>query len=44
MRSGSHLCHRSWYNRYRLGMHSKNTPDSSTGNIGFRCVVDASSR
>jgi len=41
MRGGSHLCHRSWCNRYRLGARSKNTPDSSTGNIGFRCVVDA---
>jgi len=41
MRGGSHLCHRSWCNRYRLGARSKNTPDSSTGNIGFRCVIDA---
>ena len=41
MRGGSHLCHRSWYNRYRLGARSKNISDSSAGNIGFRCVVDA---
>jgi formylglycine-generating enzyme required for sulfatase activity len=41
MRGGSHLCHRSWCNRYRVAARSKNTPDSSTGNIGFRCVVDA---
>jgi formylglycine-generating enzyme required for sulfatase activity len=41
MRGGSHLCHESWCNRYRLPARSKNTPDSSTGNIGFRCVVDA---
>ena len=41
MRGGSHLCHESWCNRYRLAARSKNTPDSSTGNIGFRCVVDA---
>jgi formylglycine-generating enzyme required for sulfatase activity len=40
MRGGSHLCHRSWWNRYRVGARSKNTPDSSTSNIGFRCVVD----
>jgi len=40
MRGGSHLCHRSWCNRYRVAARSKNTPDSSTGNIGFRCVVD----
>ena len=44
MRGGSHLCHRSWCNRYRLAARSKNTPDSSTGNIGFRCVVDAAGR
>ena len=41
MRGGSHLCHRSWCNRYRVAARSKNTPDSSTTNIGFRCVVDA---
>ncbi|PHQ41601.1 serine/threonine protein phosphatase [Halorubrum sp. C191] len=43
MRGGSYLCHRSWCNRYRVAARSKNTPDSSTGNIGFRCVVDAAS-
>ncbi|MFG1809583.1 formylglycine-generating enzyme family protein [Streptomyces sp. NPDC049040] len=36
MRGGSHLCHRSYCNRYRVGARSSNTPDSSTGNIGFR--------
>jgi sulfatase modifying factor 1 len=41
MRGGSHLCHESWCNRYRLAARSSNDPDSSTGNIGFRCVVDA---
>lgn len=41
MRGGSYLCHRSWCNRYRVAARSKNTPDSSTGNIGFRCVLDA---
>ncbi|WP_276255887.1 formylglycine-generating enzyme family protein [Halomontanus rarus] len=40
MRGGSYLCHESWCNRYRLAARSKNTLDSSTGNIGFRCVVD----
>ena len=40
MRGGSYLCHRSWCNRYRVAARSQNTPDSSTGNIGFRCVVD----
>jgi formylglycine-generating enzyme required for sulfatase activity len=42
MRGGSYLCHRSWCNRYRVAARSKNTPDSSTGNIGFRCVLDRS--
>jgi sulfatase modifying factor 1 len=40
MRGGSHLCHRSWCNRYRVAARSKNSPNSSTSNIGFRCVVD----
>ncbi|RKD89229.1 formylglycine-generating enzyme family protein [Halopiger aswanensis] len=40
MRGGSHLCHESWCNRYRLAARSKNTPASSTGNIGFRCVAN----
>ncbi|ESP88041.1 formylglycine-generating enzyme family protein [Candidatus Halobonum tyrrellensis] len=41
MRGGSYLCHRSWCNRYRVAARSSNAPDSSTGNLGFRCVVDA---
>jgi formylglycine-generating enzyme required for sulfatase activity len=41
MRGGSYLCHESWCNRYRVAARSKNAPDSSTGNVGFRCVVDA---
>lgn len=40
MRGGSYLCHRSYCNRYRVAARSSNTPDSSTGNIGFRCVAD----
>jgi len=40
MCGGSYLCHESWCNRYRLAARSKNEPDASTGNIGFRCVVD----
>lgn len=39
MRGGSYLCHKSYCNRYRVAARSKNTPDSSTGNIGFRCVL-----
>ncbi|WP_100010004.1 formylglycine-generating enzyme family protein [Lentibacillus sediminis] len=41
MRGGSYLCHHSYCNRYRVAASSANTPDSSTGNIGFRCVKDA---
>lgn len=40
-RGGSHLCHESYCNRYRVAARSSNTPDSSTGNLGFRCVRDA---
>jgi formylglycine-generating enzyme required for sulfatase activity len=41
MRGGSYMCHRSWCNRYRVAARSGNTPDSSTGNLGFRCAMDA---
>jgi formylglycine-generating enzyme len=40
-KGGSYLCHDSYCNRYRVAARSSNTPDSSTGNIGFRCVADA---
>ncbi|ARI76375.1 formylglycine-generating enzyme family protein [Halobacillus mangrovi] len=40
MRGGSYLCHFSYCNRYRVAARSSNTMDSSTGNIGFRCVAD----
>jgi formylglycine-generating enzyme required for sulfatase activity len=40
VRGGSYLCHRSYCNRYRVAARSSNTPDSSTGNMGFRCVAD----
>lgn len=42
VRGGSYLCHKSYCNRYRVAARSSNTPDSSTGNMGFRCVVDDS--
>jgi sulfatase modifying factor 1 len=38
MRGGSYLCHASYCNRYRVDARSSNTPDSSTGNLGFRTV------
>jgi formylglycine-generating enzyme required for sulfatase activity len=40
MRGGSYLCHASYCNRYRVAARTSNTPDSSTTNIGFRCVRD----
>lgn len=40
IKGGSYLCHDSYCNRYRVAARSSNTPDSSTGNMGFRCVRD----
>lgn len=39
MRGGSYLCHHSYCNRYRVAARSSNTPDSSSGNCGFRTVA-----
>lgn len=39
MRGGSYLCHASYCNRYRVDSRSSNTPDSSTGNLGFRVAA-----
>jgi formylglycine-generating enzyme len=41
MRGGSYLCHESYCRRYRVSARSSNTPDTSTGNIGFRVVANA---
>ena len=41
IRGGSYLCHESYCNRYRVAARSHNTPESATGHMGFRCVVDA---
>lgn len=38
MKGGSFLCHASYCNRYRVAARTSNTPDSSTSNLGFRCV------
>ncbi len=40
-RGGSYLCHDSYCNRYRVAARTGNTPDSATGNTGFRCAADA---
>ena len=36
MRGGSFLCHDSYCNRYRVSARGFNTPESSSGNLGFR--------
>ncbi|MFE7401978.1 formylglycine-generating enzyme family protein [Streptomyces sp. NPDC057557] len=41
IRGGSHMCHRSYCNRYRVAARSANTPDSSSGHAGFRCIASA---
>lgn len=38
MRGGSHLCHDSYCNRYRVAARSHNTADSASSNTGFRTV------
>ncbi|MCC5581680.1 formylglycine-generating enzyme family protein [Microtetraspora sp. AC03309] len=40
LRGGSYLCHDSYCNRYRVAARSANTPDSSSGNTGFRIAAD----
>lgn len=40
IRGGSYLCHVSYCNRYRIAARTKNTADSSTGHMGFRCAAD----
>lgn len=39
MRGGSYLCHDSYCNRYRLAARSSNSPESASGNLGFRTVA-----
>jgi formylglycine-generating enzyme required for sulfatase activity len=41
MRGGSYLCHHSYCHRYRVAARSANTPNSTTGNLGFRGVRTA---
>jgi sulfatase modifying factor 1 len=40
-RGGSYLCHDSYCNRYRTSARMALAPDSSAGNVGFRCARDA---
>jgi sulfatase modifying factor 1 len=39
-KGGSYLCHDSYCRRYRTAARNASTPDSSTGNVGFRCARD----
>lgn len=39
LRGGSFLCHPSYCNRYRNSARSRNTPESSMSNAGFRTVA-----
>ncbi len=39
-RGGSYLCHVSYCDRYHVHSRSRNDPDSSTGNAGFRVAAD----
>jgi formylglycine-generating enzyme len=40
-RGGSYLCHASYCRRYRVSARNALTPDTSTGNVGFRCAAAA---
>lgn len=38
LRGGSYLCHASYCRRYTVTGRMGNTPDSTSGNMGFRCA------
>jgi len=38
LKGGSFLCHASYCNRYRVGARTQSPPNSSSSNVGFRCV------
>ncbi|RWS29073.1 sulfatase-modifying factor 1-like protein [Leptotrombidium deliense] len=38
-KGGSFMCHKNYCFRYRCAARSKNTPDSSASNLGFRCAL-----
>jgi sulfatase modifying factor 1 len=40
-KGGSYLCHASYCRRYRVAARQANTPDGSSGNLGFRCAGSA---
>jgi formylglycine-generating enzyme len=44
MRGGSYLRHPSYCNRYRVAARTANSPDSTSGNLGFRCAANISAQ
>lgn len=38
-KGGSYMCTKEYCYRYRCAARSQNTPDSSAGNLGFRCAA-----
>ncbi|KAG8189550.1 hypothetical protein JTE90_008510 [Oedothorax gibbosus] len=38
-KGGSYMCHKSYCYRFRCAARSQNTPDTSAGNLGFRCAA-----
>ncbi|XP_014204844.1 sulfatase-modifying factor 1-like [Copidosoma floridanum] len=38
-KGGSYLCHKDYCYRYRCAARSQNTPNTSAGNLGFRCAA-----
>ena len=42
LKGGSYLCHESYCNRYRVAARYANAPNASTGNCGFRVVIEDS--
>lgn len=43
-RGGSFLCHNSYCNRYRVAARNGNSANSASSNMGFRYVIDISSK
>ena len=41
LKGGSYLCHASYCERYHVHSRTRNTPDSSTGHMGFRVAGSA---
>ena len=40
IRGGSYLCHHSYCERYRVAARTHNSPDTTTGHMGFRLAAD----